>query len=216
MLFNLLFSEPILFIALVFGIVMALTVHEFSHALVANTLGDPTAERAGRLTLNPLSHLDPVGFLMLLFAGFGFARPVPYNPMYLKDRRIGPVLIGLAGPLSNVVFATVCALVWRIVSPQLGDENMLVQFLLVLSFLNINLAIFNLIPIPPLDGSKALFAILNGPRWDRLRFTLETQGPFILLSFILIDNLLGIGLFSGLLQFFGNAFFHLMGVNFGF
>jgi Zn-dependent protease len=212
MILNYLFEQPLLFFVLVAGIVVALAVHEFSHALVAYALGDPTAERAGRLTLNPLNHLDPVGFIMLLVAGFGYAKPVPYNPLYLKDRVMGPVLIGLAGPASNVVFAIICVLVLKTVGPTLGAGNLLTQFLLLVSFININLAIFNFIPVPPLDGSKVLFALLSGPKWNQLRFTLETQGPFVLLIVILADSILNIGLFSSILGFFGSAFFSLMGL----
>lgn len=215
MILNLLFSEPLLFVALLLGIILALTVHEFSHAAMANVLGDPTAERAGRLTLNPMRHLDPLGFFMLLVAGFGYARPVPYNPLYLRNQRIGPVLIGLAGPLSNLVFAVVCALTLRMVGPALGDANLLVQFLFLVAFINVNLAIFNLIPIPPLDGSKLLSVFLHGPQWDRLRIMLETQGPFILIMLILIDSLAGLGLFAAILGFFGNGFFRLMGLDLG-
>lgn len=212
MILSLLSSNPLLFLALVLGIIFALTVHEFSHAAVANALGDPTAEREGRLSLNPLKHLDPIGFFMLLVAGFGYAKPVPYNPMYLKDRRTGPVLIGLAGPLSNLVFAIVCVLVLKAVGPSLGAENLLIHFLYLVAFVNINLAIFNLIPIPPLDGSKVLFAFLQGPQWNRLRFTLETQGSFILIILIILDQVMGIGFFSAILRFFGNGFFQLMGL----
>lgn len=213
MILNLLFSEPLLFLALVLGIVAALTVHEFSHAAVADALGDPTAERAGRLTLNPAKHLDPIGFLMLLVAGFGYARPVPYNPSYLRDRVMGPVLIGLAGPLSNVVFAVICGLVLKFLGPMLGGTNLLIQFLYLVTFVNINLAIFNLIPIPPLDGSKVLFAFMSDARWNRLRYTLETQGPFILIILILADDFGGFGVFSSILRFFGNGFFRLMGLD---
>ncbi|MEN9557708.1 MAG: hypothetical protein RL141_77 [Candidatus Parcubacteria bacterium] len=216
MLFSILFSEPLLFAALILGIIFALTVHEYAHALVANALGDPTAERSGRLTLNPLRHLDPVGFLMLLVAGFGYARPVPYNPSYLRDRRMGPVLIALAGPGANILFAMIAALTLKTVSPIIGSENLLVPFLYLVTFINVNLAVFNLIPIPPLDGSKLLFALLTEPRWHRLRYTLETQGPFILIIAILADHFLGIGIFSGVLQFVGNGFFALMGLPEGF
>lgn len=212
MILSLFFTEPLLFAALVLGIVFALTVHEFSHALVAQMLGDPTAERAGRVSLNPLKHLDPVGFLMLLVAGFGYARPVPYNPSYLKDHRIGPVLIGLAGPLSNLIFATVGALILKLIAPSLGASNLLVTFLFLLTFINVNLAIFNLIPIPPLDGSKALFAVLHGHQWERLRFTLESQGPFLLIILIVLDGVFGLNFFSSIIRFFGNGFFRLMGL----
>lgn len=209
---NLLSTQPLLFFALVLGIVFALTVHEFSHALAANLLGDPTAEREGRLTLNPLKHLDPVGFLMLLVAWIGYAKPVPYNPSYLRDRVRDPVLIGLAGPLSNVLFATVSALLLRVLDPMLGGMNLLIQFLYLITFININLAVFNLIPVPPLDGSKVLFAFLSGPQWNRLRYTLETQGPIFLIVLILLDQFSGFGIFSSILEFFGNGFFQLMGL----
>lgn len=212
MLLSLLFSQPLLFAALVFGILIALTVHEYSHAAAAAALGDPTAERQGRLTLNPLAHLDPVGFLMLLVAGFGYARPVPYNPAYLRNRNSGSVLIGLAGPASNILLAIVSAFVLKAAYPALGEHNLLVQFLLFTAIINVNLAIFNLLPIPPLDGSKILLAVLSAPRHARLRFMLETQGPFILILLILADAVLGIGFFSALFQSLGRGFFRLLGV----
>lgn len=213
MILSLLFTEPILFFALILGIVYALTIHEYAHALMAYALGDPTAERQGRLTLNPLSHLDPVGFMMLLVAGFGYAKPVPFTPAYLRDQRIGSMFVGIAGVLANLLFAIVGAFVLKIVGPMLGATNLLVQFLYLLIFINVNLAVFNLIPIPPLDGSKVLFTVLHGPRWDRLKFTLSTQGPFILIMLILADNIGGIGIISGILRFFANSFYSLVGLD---
>ncbi|HWQ99889.1 MAG TPA: site-2 protease family protein [Candidatus Methylomirabilis sp.] len=213
MLLSLLFSQPLLFVAIIFGIVVALSVHEFSHAMAAASLGDRTAERMGRLTLNPVAHLDPVGFLMLLVAGFGYARPVPYNPAYLKNPQSGSVLIGLAGPVSNVVMAAVFAVVLKTVYPALGEQNLLVQFLFYASIINVNLAIFNCIPIPPLDGSKVLLAVFSAPQYARFRYTLETQGPFILIMFILLDSISGIGLFAALFQTIGRGFFRLLGID---
>lgn len=213
MLLSLAFSQPLLFVALILGIVIALSFHEFSHAFVASKLGDPTAERMGRLTLNPLAHLDPVGFMMLLVAGFGYARPVPYNPAYLRNRSRDAVLIGIAGPVSNVILATAFAYALRFFLPSLGFSNLLVQFLFFTAFININLAIFNMIPVPPLDGSKMLLAVLAKPKYARVRYTLETQGPFLLLTLILLDAIGGIGIFAGLFQFFGSAFFRLMGLS---
>ena len=113
MLLSLLFTQPLLFAALVLGILIALTFHEYAHAMTAAWLGDNTAERTGRLTLNPMAHLDPLGFLMLLVVGFGYARPVPYNLANLRNRNSGSVLIGLAGPASNILLATVFALVLK-------------------------------------------------------------------------------------------------------
>jgi Zn-dependent protease len=212
MLLSLLFSQPLLFTALLLGIVVALTFHEFSHGFVAKLLGDPTAERMGRLTLNPMVHLDPLGFIMLLVAGFGFAKPVPYNPAYLRNKRTGPLLIGLAGPASNILLSAVCVVVLKMLYPSLGAANLLIQFLLFSAYININLAIFNLIPIPPLDGSKVLFAALHGPQWGRLRYSLETRGPLILIGLIIVDSVSGVGIFSGLFQFFGDLFFGLLGI----
>ncbi len=149
-------------IALLFSLgvlVMSVVIHEVAHGVVADNLGDPTARLAGRLTLNPLKHLDPVGsFLvpgfLLLVGGpvFGWARPVPYNPYNLRAGRWGPALVAGAGPLANLLIAVIFGLGLRY---GLGNE-LLVQVVL----LNLVLAIFNLIPVPPLDGSKLLFALL--------------------------------------------------------
>ncbi len=140
-------------------LIMSVVIHEVSHGVVADNLGDPTARLAGRLTLNPLKHLDPVGsflvpgFLLLLGGPvFGWARPVPYNPYNLQAGKWGPALVAGAGPLSNLLIAIIFGLGLRY---GFGNE-LLVQIVL----LNLVLAIFNLIPIPPLDGSKLLFAIL--------------------------------------------------------
>jgi Zn-dependent protease len=213
MLLGLLFSEPLLFVALILAIIVALTFHEFSHAAVANALGDKTAERMGRMSLNPLVHLDPVGFLMLLMAGFGYARPVPYNPSNLRNRRRDPVLIGMAGPASNVLMAVIFAYALKFFAPSLGPSNLLIQFLFFAAFININLAVFNMLPVPPLDGSKVLLALLQGHKWTRLRHTLVTQGPFILIILILIDAFGGVGIFSRLFQAFGGGFFRLLGIS---
>jgi Zn-dependent protease len=212
MLLSLLFTEPMLFAAIILAIVVALTFHEFAHAAVASWLGDKTAERMGRMTLNPLVHLDPVGFLMLLMAGFGYARPVPYNPMFLQNKRRDPVLIGIAGPISNVIMATVFALLLKYLAVYLGPNNMLLQFLFFATLININLAIFNILPVPPLDGSKILLAILHDAKWAKVRHVIVTQGPFILIMLILADAFGGIGIFSRLFTLFGNAFFGLFNI----
>jgi Zn-dependent protease len=213
MLLGLAFTQPLLFAAILVAIVVALTFHEYAHAYVASRLGDPTADRMGRLTLDPLAHLDPVGFLMILIAGIGYARPVPFNPAYLKNRRRDPVLIGFAGPASNILMATVFALVLKYVSPELGASNLLVTFLFFASVINVNLAVFNLIPVPPLDGSKALLALLDGPRHARARMLIETRGPLILLFIILVDAVGGIGIISPIFHAIDNLFFRLLGLN---
>jgi Zn-dependent protease len=213
MLFSLLFSDPMLFVVILIAIVTALSFHEFSHALVANWLGDPTAERMGRLTLNPLAHPDPVGFLMFLMAGFVYAKPVPYDPRYLRNPRSGSVLIGLAGPISNILFAIVFALVLKGAEPALGSTNLLVGFCYFGAIINVNLAVFNLIPVPPLDGSKFLLVALAAPKWRNLRMAIEQRGPFILLILILLDTFGGIGIFSRIFETVGGLFFRLFGLS---
>jgi len=195
-LLSLLFQEPVLFFVLVAALVFTLSVHEAAHAWVGDLLGDSTAKRMGRLTLNPLAHLDPIGFLMILLVGFGYAKPVPYNPYNLKYPRWGPALIAAAGPVSNLLFGVICAIVYGLIEPGLGGDNLLVLALWFLGHINFALMIFNLIPLAPLDGSKALLAVLAGPKYERARILIETQGPTILFSLILIDLLLNIGVFS--------------------
>lgn len=212
MLLGLLAEQPLLFVAILLAIIIALTVHEYSHALVANLLGDRTAEQAGRLSLNPMVHLDVVGFLMLLMVGFGYAKPVPYNPAYLKHQRRDPVLIGIAGPASNVLMAIIFALALKFFAVSLGPTNLLLSFLYFAAFININLAIFNLIPVPPLDGSKVLLALLHGHQYAHIRHILVRQGPFLLLLLIIVDSFSGLGIFARLFTFFGSAFFSLLGI----
>lgn len=197
-LFSLLFREPILFFLIVATFVIVLSVHEYSHALAGSWLGDPTAERMKRLTLNPLAHIDPVGFLMLLVVGFGWGKPVPFNPYNLRYQRWGPALVAAAGPVSNFLMGMVAVLALRALSPSLGDQNLLVIFLTYAAYLNFLLGFFNLIPIPPLDGSKALLSALANERYRATRFLLETRGPLLLIGLILVDSIFGLGIFSGL------------------
>lgn len=147
-------------------LVMSSAIHEYMHGWTANELGDPTAKKAGRLTLNPLVHLDPIGsFLLpaLMYFGtggafvFGYAAPVPYNPFNLRDKRYGPAKVAASGPLANLVVAVLCGLVIRLYP---GAEGSFLMLLSVVVQINLILAVFNLIPIPPLDGSKVLSAFL--------------------------------------------------------
>ncbi|MEI7512597.1 MAG: site-2 protease family protein [Candidatus Uhrbacteria bacterium] len=208
-LLSLLSQEPVLFFVLVGALVFTLSVHEASHAWVGTLLGDSTAKRMGRLTLNPLAHLDPIGFLMILFVGFGYAKPVPYNPYNLKYPRWGPALIAAAGPLSNLIFGSVCAVLYGFMAPSLGSENLLVLTVWFLGRINFTLMAFNLIPLPPLDGSKALLAMLAGPQHERLRMQIETQGPNILFFLIIADMFLNIGVFSWISRI-GDIMFSLL------
>jgi Zn-dependent protease len=193
---SLLSQNPLYFVIWVVAILIALTFHEFSHALVANFLGDQTAKRMGRLSLNPLVHLDPIGFLALVLIGFGWGKPVPYNPYNLRYPKWGSTLVAAAGPVSNILMVIIFGLVLKLVYPFLPDGNLLVEFLVLLVELNLILCLFNLIPIPPLDGSKFLLSALAAPEHYKTRFFLETRGPLLLLGFILLDSLSGLNILS--------------------
>ncbi len=152
-LLSLLSSNPLAFVIIAAALVMSLTFHEFAHAAVADRLGDPTPRRFGRVTLNPAAHLDPVGTLLLLFASFGFAKPVPVNPGNLG--RWGMLWVAAAGPVSNLLIALLSAVLLRL----LPQSALGVQILTTVLSINIVLAVFNLIPIPLLDGSRILAAL---------------------------------------------------------
>lgn len=172
-------------------LIMSVVVHEVSHGYVANYLGDKTAKLAGRLTLNPLKHLDFVGsflvplLLVISKVGivFGWAKPVPFNPYNLRDQKWGIAMVAAAGPLSNIGIAIVFGILMRL-APTLGFASE--QFFFIASaivLINIILAVFNLIPIPPLDGSKVLFSLLPY-RYRNIEVFLSRYGIFILLFFI--------------------------------
>lgn len=151
-------------------ILLSLSVHETAHAIAANRLGDPTAKNLGRITLNPVKHLDPIGFLCMLLCGFGWANPVPINSRYFKNPRRDMAISAAAGPISNVVLAFVFALLLKIsysalpgmITTQSSLElaSILITFLSIGVSLNITLAVFNLLPVPPLDGSRMLYVFL--------------------------------------------------------
>ena len=171
-------------------LIMSVVIHEVAHGFAAERLGDPTARRAGRLTLNPLKHLDPIGSfvvpILTWFSGgfvFGWAKPVPYNPYNLQKGRWSEAFVAIAGPFSNLVLAFVFGLCLRF-GIGLFPQAVLGVFVLII-IVNIGLAIFNLIPIPPLDGSKILFALLP-PHLYHVRETLERYGFVAVLIFILI------------------------------
>ncbi len=197
MLLSLLFQQPYTFFLIVLAILYTLSVHEYSHAQMANFLGDDTAKHYGRLTLNPLSHIDFLGFLMLMIIGFGWGKPVPFNPLNLKNRRSGIALIAAAGPASNLVSLFLFGFIYKFVSPALGMNNLLSLFLMWLIIYNAVFLVFNLIPIPPLDGSKVLFAALPA-RFNEFKITLIHRGPFILIALIILSNVMGLPIFTGL------------------
>lgn len=168
-------------------LILSAVIHEYAHGWSANQLGDPTAKLAGRLTINPLVHLDPWGsflmplFLYLISGGrfvFGYAKPVPVNPYNLNKHKYGDLLVSAAGPLSNLMVAVVFGLMMRAFPAQ-----PIVGYFSIIVYVNILLAIFNLVPIPPLDGSKILFAILPDSM-NNFKISLERYGYFFLIFFI--------------------------------
>lgn len=190
MVLALLFQDPFLFLVWFLALLCALTVHEFSHALTAERLGDSTARDQGRLTLNPLAHIDLMGLLCLLLVGFGWGKPVPFNPYNLNPRfqKTGPGIIAAAGPFANLFTAIVCGILLRFLLI-LGFplNNLLILFLSIIVLFNIALLFFNLLPCPPLDGSKILFSFLP-ERFENLRIFLESYGPFLLFGLIIFDR----------------------------
>lgn len=195
MFLNLLFSSPSLAIAWVVAIFFSLTIHEFSHALVGSWRGDKTAEREGRLTLNPIAHIDPIGLIPLFLFGFGWAKPVPFNPYNLKNPKWDSVAIALAGPFSNLVLAMIAGIGFRVALSSLGAGNLLTIFLFLLILLNLFLMFFNVIPIHPLDGSKLFFALFDHPKYAHLRAFVAIRGPQILMIAVFVAILTNIDVF---------------------
>jgi len=178
---------PIFYIVV---IIYSVTIHEVSHGLMANSLGDPTAKNLGRLSLNPIKHLDLFGSVILPFVlyfttgfAFGYAKPVPYNPLNLNDRKFGPVKVALAGPASNLILALLFGLSLRF-TPDVFMSPLLTSLFAQIVLMNLVLAIFNMFPIPPLDGHWLLMAFLP-PSMDKLK-TYIYRNSFILFPIFLI------------------------------
>lgn len=169
-------------------ILISITIHEFSHGLVADYLGDPTARYAGRLSLNPIAHLDPIGMLMLIVVHFGWAKPVPVNANNFKDPQKGMALVGLAGPFSNLLLAWGLAMFSRYLLPVLPEAPLWVyQMIGHAIWLNIALAVFNFIPIPPLDGSRILSGVLSPMASARLA-QLEQYGFLFIIMLLFLPG----------------------------
>lgn len=164
-----------------FGLIIAITIHEFAHALLADRLGDPTPRAQGRLTLNPLAHLDPLGTLMLLFFHFGWGKPVIFDPYNLAKPRRDAGLISLAGPVSNILLAVLLSLSLRF----LPLPELLAPLFYITVLLNITLAVFNLVPVYPLDGEKILAALLPRDLAYEYQAIMSRYGTFLLIFLIL-------------------------------
>jgi len=182
--------QEINFIFSIVVLILSVVIHEFSHGYTAYLLGDPTAKDEGRLTLNPFKHMDLFGSFLVPFftylAGgfiFGWAKPVPYNPYNLKNQKWGPGMVAGTGPLSNFLVAIVFGLIIRYSADILFLPASFFQIATLIVFINLILGIFNLVPIPPLDGSKVLFTFLPS-KWRNVEIFLERYGFFILLFFI--------------------------------
>ena len=195
---------PEVLVLLIPVLLFALVFHEFSHAWVANKLGDPTARYAGRLTLNPIAHLDPIGGLMILFVGFGWAKPVPVDLRYLKKPREDMMKIAFAGPASNLLLAFIAGTILRTGYVQGSMAMMIILF----TQINIMLAVFNMIPVSPLDGSQIFSGLLIRTNPDLVR-NLQIYGPQILLGAILIGYLTPISPIGWIMRPFVHFFLFL-------
>ncbi len=219
------FLDPIF----ILSVLIALTVHEWSHAMTATKLGDPTPHNQGRLTLNPIAHIDPMGAVMFLVAGFGWAKPVPVNPAYFRSHRTGMLLTAAAGPASNLILAVLCYSLlaffarstgqlsaWALLD--LGGDSVGRTFFLRLIgtslFVNLGLMAFNLIPIAPLDGSKVLAALLPPRMADQYEESMR-YGMYILLGIIIAERMFNIPILSLWITTVIDGVLNVLGVIFG-
>jgi len=180
-------SQILSFIMSIPAVLFAITIHECAHGWAAYLMGDHTARYSGRLSLNPLRHMDPIGALCMLFFRFGWAKPVPVNSSNFRNRRAGIVTVSLAGPLSNFVTGLICCILFYMISFFTQGESALSRFALTILiqsvYMNVGLMIFNLIPIPPLDGSKILLEFLPY-RWQYKIYAYERYFGLILILLV--------------------------------
>jgi Zn-dependent protease len=198
------------------GIILGLTVHEFCHALVAHMCGDPTSKEQGRVSLNPLKHIDPLGFLMLIFAGFGWAKPVQFNEQNLRNPKTDVIKIALAGPLSNAVIAMVLSVIFSLLSSSVFVNTtptiqIISEVFIYAIYINWGLFIFNLIPLPPLDGSHLLLSAFK--KHPVLYNGLYKYGSFLLFGLIIATFVTKIDFLPiwPAIQFVGQGFLSLVG-----
>ncbi len=199
------------FVSRAITLIIAFTIHEFAHAWTANNFGDSTPKINGRLTLNPLAHLDPIGSLMLLLVGFGWAKPVPVNPYTLRQRAPSALMwVSLAGPLSNFLLALLAAIPFQLAlvtrydvltafSTQSAILPTLARFLFDFMTINLVLALFNLIPLPPLDGDK-IADFFMPDSWRRVTAKIRPYGPMVLIVIFMVGPYLGVDLLGWIIR----------------
>ena len=193
-------------VLLIPALVFSLSFHEFAHAWMAYRLGDSTAARMGRLTLNPMSHLDPIGSLALLLMGFGWAKPVPVDPRYLENPRQDMVKVAAAGPISNIILAIIAALVLRLLFDTNLLSNSIKTFFIIFMQINITLAVFNLLPVSPLDGSQILSPFLEKQFGPDIVWKMQVYGPRVFFIIIIISMVTDIHIFSFIITPIFNLF----------
>ena len=193
-------------VLLILALVFSLSFHEFAHAWMAYRLGDSTAARMGRLTLNPMSHLDPIGSLALLLMGFGWAKPVPVDPRYLKNPRMDMVKVAAAGPISNIILAIIAAFVLRLLFDTDLLSNSVKTFFIIFMQINITLAVFNLLPVSPLDGSQILSPFLEKQFGPNIVWKMQVYGPRVLFFIIIFSMVTDIHIFSFIITPIFNLF----------
>ena len=198
------------------GIIIGLTIHEFSHAFVAHRCGDSTSRDQGRITLNPFKHIDPLGFIMLLVAGFGWAKPVEFNEHNLRNPKTDTLKIAVSGPVSNALLAMVLSAIFAILynTMDMGYSSVASEIFAYAIYINWGLFIFNLIPVPPLDGSHLLLAYFK--KYPALYNALYKYGSYLFLGVIILSVVSSINLLPiwPLVQFLGNGFLSLLGFSF--
>ena len=216
---NFLLQNPVYLVAKILAFALALPLHEAAHAFVAYRLGDPTGKVYGRLTLNPLRHLDPMGLLMMMFAGVGWAKPVPVNPQNFKSPRRGMALTAAAGPISNLLLAYVSMVLFKVLlytRPFItvlnsyeglsGLYGNVVYIIMFFAVINVALAVFNMLPVPPLDGSRVLSVFLP----EKQYFAIQKYERYIMVGLML---LLYLGLLDGVLSTLNSGALHILDVS---